>query len=356
MTPSRQTLPVVERVDRSGLAQLGLEWDHLLSVSATPSPSMVWPWIGAWLDTAASNTELRVITARDPSDGSLVGVAPFAIARTRRYGIAYRALRFITTGALGGRRLDMLVHRDRATVVANVLWDAVGADRRWDVIDLSGLAGDGALAGLLLRRRGDGYGSGRLQTREIDLTTALGVVGEDARHTQDIHLVVTADGVDATLDAATRMTESLDASNARRAPITHPAVSGFYRHAAHRLLDAGRLRMWRLDHKGRPLVILYGARFDGQVVGHALLVDPNRASPLHADRLITTAAVAAADEGARRLTLPPTNTPLRLPTHTRHDVWVRRPVGPLGRLLMTGSYLRRAEPLRRMRARPESPR
>jgi hypothetical protein len=342
-------LPVVERLDRPGVLALAPEWDRLLAESSDPPPFLMWPWVAAWLDTLGSTADLQVVTARDPVDGRLIGVAPFTVSRPRRHGLRYRALRFIAGGPVGGRHLDLVVDRHHSGAVAPVLWEVTTRERRWDLIDLAGLAADGVLAGLLHRRRTDSVPADAAVGHRIDLATATEPLGALGGSPLSCRLVTGPQELDMTISRMAEMVEAAPTKATRRVPFAHPSVLGFHRQAAHRLLDAGRLRLWRLDDGNRTVAALLAVRFDDSVAAHTAVIDRRQGSGALLGSLVAHSALAAADEGAERFLLAP-GTSVPVPVGSRLDVHIRRPVGPWGRILWTGRSVRSAS-LRRRRPR-----
>ncbi|MEX2323787.1 MAG: hypothetical protein WEA29_08485 [Acidimicrobiia bacterium] len=328
MTSARHHAPVVESVDRRGFASLRAEWDPLLARSASPSPFLSWPWLSAWVDTIGSDADLQLITARDANTGELVGAAPCFVDHRRRLGVAVSSLRMMGAGIAGGRGLDILVDPTHPTTLASTLWDATTRDPRWDVVDLTALAADGALATLLFRRRADRrdvHGSAASALRTDDAVPAGSPGGESRR------LVSRPLDLEETLDIMATLT-----SGPQAPPLAHPALAVFHRQATHRLLDAGRLRMWRQDGPHGTTAVLYGARFANAIAVHSILTDhPSRpVAPI-----ITDAACAAADEGVTELVLPRGIDARPLPTTPVVDLSVRRPLGSKGRLFgMRGGW------------------
>ena len=145
-------LPLLERLDRQGVAALAPEWDSFIAGSTAAGPFMSWPWIGAWLATLGRDADLEVIAARDPGDGRLLGVAPFHVERHRRSRLSFSVLRLLGSGRAAPDHLDLPVAADAPASVAEALWQAVSVHRRWDFIDLEGLVTDGVLHRLLARR------------------------------------------------------------------------------------------------------------------------------------------------------------------------------------------------------------
>lgn len=339
MTTSHRRLPIVDRIGFSDLAAVSGEWDRLLASSTNPTPFLASPWLRAWVDTVGSTCEPRIVTARDPGDGSLVGAAPFVVAPVRRNGYAYRALRFLGAGPIGASRLDLIVRPDDANTVAGALWDLVCRDRTWDLIDLAGVVAGGPLAAALHRRRGD---EDRARTVPATLSVETHRAPEGVGVPGRFRLVTSHGEVVSTMQRMSRMVD-VGADHGRlRAPVGHPSVAGFHREAMRRLLDAGRLRLWTLDMDGDTLGAFYALRFGEAIAGYAVTVAEGMASrEAVVQRLVAGAAAAADGEGADRLLLPQ-GVESSVAASSLTALHVMRPVGAWGRLLWTGLRTRTA--------------
>lgn len=321
MTPARHHSTVVESVDRRGFASLRAEWDPLLARSPTASPFQSWPWMSAWVDTIGSGADLQLVTARDADTGELVGATPCYVDHRRRFGVEVSSLRMMVGGIAGGRGLDILVDPTHPATLASTLWEATTRDPRWDVVDLTAIAAHGALATLLLRRRADRrdiHGSAALLRLADDVGTS-DPAGSELRR-----LVSRPLDLEETLDAMATL-----GAGSQAPPLAHPSLAAFHRQVTHRLLDAGRLRMWRQDGARGTTAVLYGARFANTIAVHSILTDhPSR--PVVP--MIAHAARAAADEGVTELSLPRGIDARPLPTTPVVDLTVRRAIGSKGRL------------------------
>ena len=124
-------VPAVHVVrDDAGLAALSAEWDRLLASSRVATPFLTWAWISAWRETLGRNAELRLAVARNPDDGSLVGIAPFAETSDRKAGIPHRVLRFMGSGRAAPDHLDLVVRTGHEAVAGPALWAAVQVGSR----------------------------------------------------------------------------------------------------------------------------------------------------------------------------------------------------------------------------------
>lgn len=361
MNAGYRTLPVLDHLDRDEVISLRGEWDDLLASTPSPSPFLTWPWVAAWLDTIGAESDLEVVTARDADDGRLIGIAPFVVSPMRRRTVRYRALRFLGSGPFAPHGLDIPVVGDGGREVAAGLWGAVSRRRRWDFIDLLGVAEGGSLTELLMRRRSDPDLAESTVRAHLDLSDGwdaverrlpdalrrrihAGVHRLDADTDDQVveRMVVSGPDLEETMGRLARMTEVTHYRDAEHAPVAHPSVHSFHCEASLRMLASGRLRMWRLDVADATLATVYAARFDATVVCFAANVDPRWEVYSPADRLIATAARGAADEGAERFVLPPGDLEYARAwgAAERRDFRVHRPAGPRGRLLWAGDRIR----------------
>jgi len=372
VSTDQRRLPLLERLDRTGVLSLAAEWDPLVAASSSGSPFLTWAWVGSWLDTLGRNADLEVVTARDPASGRLLGVAPFVVKTKRRAGLSYRALRLIGNGAAGPDHLDMPIVADRAVEIGTLLWETLDRDRRWDVIDLDGVAPDGPLARAALRRSTDpgdvvgiacpylplaggweavqaGMSRGHRQNirrygRKLD-TEATGVVER---------MVTSVGEIGETMSALAAMHQEVRARKGDRGAFSDPALVEFHNAVARRMLVAGRLRLWRLDVAGRAIAVINCFRYGDTVAFYTTGFDAAWSRYGPGRRIMATAIRGAIDEGATEFDFLRGHEEYKQAwgTRLRHDIRLRRPAGDKGRMLW---LLRRAAaPLRRRGGRPST--
>ncbi|MEE9299311.1 MAG: GNAT family N-acetyltransferase [Acidimicrobiia bacterium] len=357
MTPTR--MPVLQRPSRDDLMSLGAEWDDLLAASGTVRPFLTWAWVRAWLATVGSAVDLEIVTARDPDDGTLLGVAPFFVETNRKLGVAIRRLRLVGNGPAAPDHLDLLVRTD-APHAAEALWNAVIEDRRWDLLDFDGVASGGNLARLVLRRRGDStepidcpylpleggweavrgrFGRNHRQnlgryTRKLDAESALPV---------SEWMVATPADLEATFDRLVTMHQAVRSTKGQPGVFADPSVVEFLRMAAHGFLETGRLRMWRLDVGDDPIAVVWCIRAGDSVVFYTTGFDRRWARFGPGRRIMARAIRGAIDEGATEFDFLRGDEPYKRSwgTQIRRDVRIRRPSGPKGRLLSAARSIRR---------------
>ena len=345
-------LPVLERLDRDAFAALGPEWPELLADSPVTSPFMTWPWIGAWLDTIGVEADLMAVAARDADDGRLLGVAPFHVVTRRRAGIRFRELRFVGSGLAAPDHLDLIVRRGAGHEVASALWDAVLARRAWDVVDLDGVAADGWLADLALRRaedRADEVPAPYLPLDE-DWDAVRARFGRS--HRQNIgryrrkmdaeagapvveRMVADSADLDRTFDRLVEMHQAVRSSKGDPGLFADESMRAFLRSVAHRMLRDGRLRMWRLDVGGDAVAVIWCMRAFDAVSFYTTGYDAEWSRYGPGRRIMARAIRAAAAEGASEFDFLRGDEPYKQAwgTEVRHDLRIRRPASAKGRLL-----------------------
>lgn len=355
--------PVITRLDRAGLLALAPEWDRLVADSATPGPFLSWAWIGAWLDTLGSDTELVAAAARDRDDGRLVGVAPFHIERRVRAGIPHTALRLIGSGPAAPDHLDMPVARDAPAGTASVLWECL--ERSWDVIDFDGVAAGSTLAALLLRRSGDIDRTEMIPVPylPLDPTWEATALRFSAGHRQNLgrysrkldreagvpvteRMVGDRSEVIPTMTVLADLHQRIRTAAGDRGAFASPDLLRFHTEVALRMYDAGRLRLWRLDAGGTPIAIIECFRFGDVVVFYTTGYDPAWARFGPGRRVMAAAIAGAIDEGAAEFDFLRGDESYKAAwgAEARHDLRIRRPVGPRGRLLWVGRSLLNRRP------------
>jgi len=343
--------PLVEMLDRGQVLALGDEWRDLRRESAATSPFTTWAWIRAWLETEGAEADVVVAVARDPDSGHLVGIAPFYVAEVRRGGIAIRELRMLGSGIGAPDHLDLIIRRDALPDIAEVLWATVVAARRWHITNLDGVVHGGHLAKVALRRRDDA--ATELPCPYLPLVGGWDVVaarfssnlrknleryGRKLDRDADVteRMVSNADDLDDTFDHLVRLHQAVRTSNGDPGVFASPVTELFLRKAAHYFLEAGRLRMWRLDASGTPIAVIMCIRSGASVVFYTTGYDVAWKKYGPGRRIMARAIRAAIDEGAAQFDFLRGDEPYKREwgTEMRHDLVIRQPASPRGRMLV----------------------
>jgi CelD/BcsL family acetyltransferase involved in cellulose biosynthesis len=351
-------MPLIERTDHRAVLALGTEWEDLRRDSSASSAFMTWPWIRAWLETEGADADLEVVTARDPDSGRLVGVAPFYIARTRRGRLPVRELRLLGSGTAAPDHLDLMVRWDAPPGLADALWTAVASAQRWHLINLDGVTTDGHLARAVLRRRGDVLGSlpcpylplaggwdsvaSRFENR---LRKNLDRYGRKLDRDAEVveRMVADSADLDETFDHLIRLHQSIRTSKGDPGVFARRGMQRFLRCAAHRFLDAGRLRMWRLEADGELIAVIWCVRAGDSVAFYTTGYDPKWSKYGPGRRIMARAIKGAIDEGATEFDFLRGDEPYKRQwgTELRHDLVIRRPTAPRGRVVWLGGAIQR---------------
>jgi len=360
MTTGNRTLPMIERLGRSDVIALGSEWDALVSASPVSTPFLSWPWIGAWLETLGLEADLEVVVARDPIDGRLIGIAPFFVETRRRLGVGFRSLRLIGSGPAAPDHLDMPIAAPDPAPVAAALWQAVNRSRRWDFVDLDGVASGGWLAGILLRRRSDRAIAEQIPAPFLPLEGGWDAVQRrfGSNHRQNLgryrrkldrdaaeplteRIVVHPTDLEATMDRLIAMHQTIRTSHGDPGAFATPALEDFQRAAARRMLAAGRLRLWRLDVGSTTIAAIECFRFGDTVSFYTTGFDPSWAAYGPGRAVMARAIRGAVDEGAAEFDFLRGDESYKRSwgTATRHDLRIRRPATAKGRLLWSASRI-----------------
>lgn len=152
--PPPASVAVELLTSRRDFATLAGEWDDLVRSSADPNVFLTWAWVSTWCATVAADAELRVLAVRDPSDGSLVGMAPFVVQRRPGTGpTLWRELVFMGCTESAPDHLTCIARVGWEASVARVVADwlragSLGTD--WDLIRLDGMRPDAPLLRELL--------------------------------------------------------------------------------------------------------------------------------------------------------------------------------------------------------------
>ena len=373
-------VPFLEDVaDDAAFEALAPEWDRLLAESSAVSPFLTWAWVSAWRHTLGAGHSLAVVAARHPGDGSLLGLAPFAAEERRAPGgLRYRALVFLGSGPAAPDHLDLIVRQEWEAAVAAPLWGAVLRRARPDLADLDGVQAGGLLEALTLRRRADRrrfaeaipgpylplpptweeYEAALGRNLRQNLRRYARRLDEEAPGPVTRRLVVRPEDVDPTLDDLARLHQQVRRSRGQAGAFRSPELTAFHHLAARRLLEAGRLRLHRLDVGGRAVAVIYCIRQRDVVSFYTTGYDAEYARFGPGRDLMAHAIGAAIAEGATEFDFLRGDEPYKdhWGARLRHDWRVLLPTGTRGRILLGGRALLR--PARRAAAalrRPGQP-
>jgi CelD/BcsL family acetyltransferase involved in cellulose biosynthesis len=126
--------------------RLGPEWDDLFQRANAENIFLSFGWISTWWKHFGRG-QLAVIAVRD-SDGRLVAVAPFYIARSSE-ALGARRLGFLADERVGSDHLDVLAGAGSGTAAVEEVARLLLAQRRsWDYIELRDTADSPLMAAL----------------------------------------------------------------------------------------------------------------------------------------------------------------------------------------------------------------
>jgi CelD/BcsL family acetyltransferase involved in cellulose biosynthesis len=366
-------VPAVHIVrDDSGLAEVSGGWDELLASSELSTPFLTWPWVSAWRETLGRDAALVVAVARDPEDGRLVGLAPFAEAEARTARIPHSVLRFVGAGPAAPDHLDLVIRRGHESATAPALWSAIRRAASADLIDLDGLRSGSLLAAATARRSADAASVESVTCPYLPLPPTweeyealLGrnlrqnlrrysrKLDEDAPGAVVERMVCSADEIDATMSALGELHQQVRASRGQRGAFRTPMLHAFHHAAARRFHAAGRLRLHRLDIGGEPVAVIYCIRYGDTVSFYSTGYDERWAPYGPGRRIMAHAIRSAIDEGAAGFDFLRGDEPYKRQwrAQIRYDQRAFIPRSARGRLLVTlRSGRRRWQALRSGRA------
>lgn len=343
-------MPLIELPDRAGVLALEPEWEDLRRESSSTSPFTTWAWMRAWLETEGRNADLVVTTARDPGSGRLLGIAPFYVAGSTGGGMSVRELRFLGSGIAAPDHLDLLVHQDARPEIAEAMWTAVLKEGRWHLINLDGVAAGGHLARLATRRRDDvatplpcpylplaGGWEAVAARFSSNLRKNLERYGRKLDRDASVaeRMVSNRADLDDTFNQLMRLHQSVRTANGDPGFFACAGAERFLRAAAHRFLEAGRLRLWRLDADGKPIAVIMCVRSGTSVAFYNTGYDTEWSKYGPGRRIMARAIRGAIDEGATEFDFLRGDEPYKREwgTETRQDLVIRYPTSPRGRLL-----------------------
>lgn len=134
--------------DAAGLAELREDWEQLEERVANPPYYVRHHFVSAWWESFSTDPdfELAVLTTRH--NGTLVGVAPLAVQRSRPRGKTTAILRWATHGDYMAFVVDPAVRTER---VCRELLAHAEEQLDWDRLGLGNVTSDSALAAYLLK-------------------------------------------------------------------------------------------------------------------------------------------------------------------------------------------------------------
>jgi CelD/BcsL family acetyltransferase involved in cellulose biosynthesis len=175
-------------------------------------------------------------------------------------------------------------------------------------------------------------------------------------------LVVDPGDADSTLDDLARLHQQVRTAQGQAGAFRSPALVAFHHLAARRFLEAGRLRLYRLEVADQAIAVLYCVRHSDVVSFYITGYDPAFARFGPGRALMAHAIGAAIAEGATEFDFLRGDEEYKAQwgARTRHDLRLVVPIGSRGRLLLAGRRglrpLRRAAAALRRRVQPSASR
>ncbi len=353
-----RVVPALEHITcDASLQRLAAEWDELLADSMAPTVFLTWAWVEAWRSTLGADHRLELVAAREPATGRLLGIAPFAVEeRNHPQRPAYRALTFIGSGPAAPDHLDLVVRRGHEAIVGPALWAAASRHAQVDVHDFEGVREGSLLVTAALRRADDldrftkptacpfarlpktwhAYEESLGRHLRHNLQRHARKLERDAGETASRRLVTDSVEVEATIDALARLQREGGGIPRAAEDLHTPELAEFHRRLAVRFLDAGRLRLHRLDASGDPAAIVYCFRYGNTVSLYRAAYDLTFARYGPSRHLIAHAIAASIAEGVTEFDLlrGEEEHKSRWSNEVRHDLRILKPASAKGRMLL----------------------
>jgi CelD/BcsL family acetyltransferase involved in cellulose biosynthesis len=281
------------------LEPLRPEWDALLEEFPSATTFSTWEWLVPWWRAFGERDQLRVLGFRDPSSGSLAGIAPLGATRESFGGQGLRVLRLMGDGSADSDNLDLPVRSgdERRASAALLTW-LEAQSRDWDFCRFHTLPSDSPFGSQLcadLRHRGwtcftvsrphsvvelpEGWESylkmlSGKERGKIGLRTRR----LEKRYRVQIYRCAGADQLDAGLEALFRLHARHWQGRGRPGSFQSAARRQFYRDMGAALLARGRLNFWLLELDGRIAAAQFGFRHGAAVFSLQEGFDPDYSS------------------------------------------------------------------------------
>jgi len=303
----------------AALSALGPEWDELLADADGASIFLTHAWVSSWRATVGADAELLIGTAREPSSGLLVGIAPFVIGSRALGPVSTGILRMAGSGVASSDHLDLIVRHGHPHVAA-ALWMGVSQRRTWDLIDLDGLRPGSHLSRLLVRRQGDRdafvtetlcpvlelpgtweeYEASLGRNLRQNLRRYARKLDKDASGPVVERLVVEEAEIIETVEQMAGFHQAIRTSKGQRGSFAESSMVDFHREVALRFAEKGRLRLHRLDVDGTMAAAISCFRHDDTVSFYTTGYDASLSTYGPGRRIMAVSIRSAIDEGARR--------------------------------------------------------
>jgi len=347
--------PMLEFVtDDDALAALSPDWDELLTDAEGASIFLTHAWVSAWRSTVGAEEQLLVGVAREPATGQMIGIAPFTVAARKMGPITVKVLRMVGSGQAASDHLDLIIRHGHPHA-AQELWRATSLRRTWDLLDLDGLRPGSHLVRVLLRRESDRAAFVTTSVcpvldlpetwEEYEATLGRNLRQNLRRYARKLdreasgpvveRLVVSESEVSETVEGLARLHQDIRTARGDTGSFADRRMIDFHKAAALRFLEAGRLRLHRLDVDGEMAAAISCFRHDETVSFYTTGYDPALSGYGPGRRIMAVAIRSAIDEGARRFDFLRGDEAYKQAWRTidAYDDRIRMPVGPRGRVL-----------------------
>jgi len=274
--------------DPAALAALHEEWDALGERCPGQSIYMTWDWVATWWEFYGRGGALWLLQART-ENGRLLGLAPLMLVAHRPAPLLrWRQLQFIGASSPFDH-LDFLIEPGAEPEVLPLFLERLRAEqRRWDVLLLSALPEDSP-ALPLLRGSGIPWEAGELQCCPVidlpaDWETYHGALSKrkrkNIRHTHNAldgafpgrwgwERVENPAELEPTMAAMIRLHQDKWAALGKPGGFADATTIAFHQAISRRLLEQGRLWLYRLCIDGRATAIEYAYAYRDRVYAFA---------------------------------------------------------------------------------------
>jgi CelD/BcsL family acetyltransferase involved in cellulose biosynthesis len=116
--------------------EMAKAWNDLLTQSRSDTIFLTWEWLYSWAESFLG-ADRRLFILQVWHGDALIGIAPWCVRQSRRYGLRYRQIEFLGTPEAGSDYLDVFAQKGHEREVARQIYAFLHqATAEWEGISL----------------------------------------------------------------------------------------------------------------------------------------------------------------------------------------------------------------------------